>query len=311
MAGIWGRDRERRLHRLGIWGGLLLALLVHLYILFAPSVSYKPVLERAKFKRVLVAQPYRPRDPEPPPPKLVKKPKPQKDKKLLPKKVKKADKPQPHLAPTIAETVMGSESPKGSATEGKTKKSDAMQKHVVESATPSVRGGETSKGSSAMKKGLEVEADKAQDVGKWQELMAQLEAQHDGIVEEKERIISEQDRVLVAEEDEPEGFLEDSRIRMKVTTYPISSFDNNHPSIDYPDLSLRESQLQSGICRVYFRVWTDDRGRITKEQLKAPPPGAARETYKVFIDKVMEEVRFWDLPRQKGEVHVDVLFEIE
>jgi hypothetical protein len=58
-------------------------------------------------------------------------------------------------------------------------------------------------------------------------------------------------------------------------------------------------------------VWTDAFGNIVKEQLKTPSSGPERERYKIFIDRVMEEVRLWPLPRQEGEVHVDVLFEIE
>jgi hypothetical protein len=317
----WGRDRERRLHQFGLVAGLLLAVVVHLYIFFGPRVSYKPVLERAKVRRVLVAKPYRPQKANADD--VVTKPdaKPIKQAKSTEKKPAQPIKP--------AESKKGDLTKKGADLSG-ADASKAVQREKVQSSEAKVQGGQTSAGQSAQEQGLEVQAlnpnASADDTGgesapvdevgekkqeeQWQELLAQMEQQNVDIVQEKERLKTQQQRASKVD-DGTDEILEDSRIRIKVVSYPPSGIEQSHPAIEYPELTLRESQLQSGICRVYIRVWTDENGNIVKEEIKTPSRGPDRETYKVFIDRVLEEVRFWSLPRQESQIHIDVLFEIE
>jgi hypothetical protein len=316
----WSRDKERRLHRFGLVAGLVLALIVHLYIFFGPRVSYKPVLERAKVRRVLIARPYRPKQPNA-------------DKVVKP--LEKQVKPPTSIEEKPVQPAKSAESKKG----GLTKKgadqsapdpSNAVQKVTVDSSEAQVTAGKASAGQSSQDQGLEVQAltpsqsqdsaggakaleeatgEAVSEAEQFQQLLAQMEQQNEDIVQNKERLKTQQQRV--AEEERTDELLEDSRIRIKVVSYPPAPIERKYLVIEYPELEVRESQLQSGICRVYFRVWTDAFGNIVKEQLKTPSSGPERERYKIFIDRVMEEVRLWPLPRQEGEVHVDVLFEIE
>jgi hypothetical protein len=317
----WGRDKERRLHQFGLVAGLVLAVVVHLYIFFGPRVSYKPVLERAKIRRVLVAKPYRPQKPNEDGVEIVPDTKPV--------ELAKSSENIPAPPSKTAESKKGDLSKKGADLTG-TDSSQAVQKVTVETSEALVQGGEASAGQSAQDEGLEVQAldpNKSSDntggqqapvdeVGEkeqeeqWKELLVQMEQQNEDIVQKKERLKTEQQRVKSADRGADE-ILEDSRIRIKVASYPPSTIEQNHPAIEYPELTLRESQLQTGICRVYIRVWTDVNGKIVKEELKTPSTGPERERYKVFIDHVLEEVRFWSLPRQEAQIHIDVLFEIK
>jgi hypothetical protein len=81
--------------------------------------------------------------------------------------------------------------------------------------------------------------------------------------------------------------------------------------VRYPDLRVHRRELTAGICRVYYRVWTDDAGRIVRTQVKTPESQEDLRRYAAFVDAVKAAVADWPFPRGAAEVHVDVLFEIE
>ncbi|MHB8764648.1 MAG: hypothetical protein ACYDA8_10000, partial [Deferrisomatales bacterium] len=60
------RRREVRLRRFGTALGVGLAVVFHGVLFWGPEVEYRPLLEQATVRRVLVARPYTP--PPPPPP---------------------------------------------------------------------------------------------------------------------------------------------------------------------------------------------------------------------------------------------------
>lgn len=109
---------------------------------------------------------------------------------------------------------------------------------------------------------------------------------------------------------DPEGYV-DSRIRTKVTSYPPTAIEESYPAIPYPDLRIHRRDLEKGICRVYYRVWVDERGEVARTQLKAPETSAAQKRYAPFVEAVTRAVAKWPFPRTAAEVHIDVLFEIE
>ncbi len=103
----------------------------------------------------------------------------------------------------------------------------------------------------------------------------------------------------------------DPRVRVTVVSYPPTAIEADHPPIPYPDLRVRRRELKKGICRVWYRVWTDERGNIVRRQLKAPSGPEEQRIYEPFVKAVTESVESWPFEARRAEVHVDVLFEIE
>lgn len=128
---------------------------------------------------------------------------------------------------------------------------------------------------------------------------------------EREKQIAPLVRQKAAEKAQVEDSLLDPRIRMSVVSYPPTAIEKKFPAIPYPDLKFRRSQIEAGICRVYLRVWTDNRGRITKSELKSPADRPSQEKYEPFVTAVKNSVETWSFEPVEAQVHVDVLFEIK
>jgi len=116
---------------------------------------------------------------------------------------------------------------------------------------------------------------------------------------------------LGAGDGDGEGAYLDPRINLTVVSYPKTSIEDAFLEIEYPDLRFTRKQLQSGICRVYYRVWTDKMGRIVRDQLKTPSTREDLEKYSVFVDAVKSSVEYWVFDKVEADIHIDVLFEIE
>lgn len=110
------------------------------------------------------------------------------------------------------------------------------------------------------------------------------------------------------EEDEA---LLDSRIRMSVVSYPPTAVEKKFQPVTYPDLRLKRSQLEAGICRVYLRFWVSDAGKVVRSEVKTPSDAASQEKYEPFITAVKNSVATWYFEPVEAQVHVDVLFEIK
>lgn len=292
--GGYGRQRRRdlRLQRFGLGLGLLLALAFHAALLWGPQVSYRPVLEEARVRRVLVAQPYRPAlhpPAQPMPP-------------AQPDQAQSAP-----AAPTLAAE---------------------LARVPVPSPTPPVPGGgdrvrEGTTAPALAETGLSVAAAPrgarapgrapAGSPDEWAALLAELQARGQEIAAQDalHRAESETATAQPAGREAGKGGYLDPRIRTKVVSYPPTSVETSHPPIPYPDLRFHREELQAGICRVWYRVWTDRTGRVVKSQLKAPSTRADLARYAPFVKAVEESVAQWPFDRAEAEVHIDVLFEIE
>ncbi len=298
------RARESRLHGFGLVLGLILALLAHAVIFWGPEVGYRPALEQARLRRVLVARPYRPL----PPPSLPEvEPTPAagagsgSDAVSSAPVAKESPQPAPGPAPATGSEVAGGE---------------LFQRGRIE-ADP--QGGDLPLPGIQREERQAAPSELSPD--EWAALMVELEKR--GMTLEQARSAAQaaagagagaRSGVGLAGagggEDGDEGFL-DPRIRINVVAYPPQDLSGEYPSIRYPDLRLQRRQLQAGICRVYYRVWLDDAGEIVRRQLKTPVSDEEREHYALFVEAVTRAVDGWMFAPERGEVHVDVLFEIE
>lgn len=286
------RRRESRLQRFGLGLGLLLALAFHAALLWGPQVSYRPALEEARVRRVLVAQPYRPA-PEPEPPE-----------------------PVPAAGPVVPASRPAPLSPAESAPA------------PVPSAAPPVPGGgdRPREGVSApplAQTGLSVAATPRDEPltgraptgapDEWAALFAELQARGKEIAAQDALHRAESETAVAhpAGREAGKGGYLDPRVRAKVVSYPPTSVETSHPPIPYPDLRFHREELQAGICRVWYRVWTDRSGRVARTQLKSPSTRADLARYAPFVDAVKQSVDGWVFDRTEAEIHVDVLFEIE
>jgi hypothetical protein len=102
----------------------------------------------------------------------------------------------------------------------------------------------------------------------------------------------------------------DPRIRLNVVSYPPSGIEQYQATIPYPKLKVRRRELTEGICRVYYRVWTDGRGKVVKRELKTPATPEEKKLYAQFVEAVTKEVETWPFDRVAAEIHVDVLFDL-
>ncbi|HSH69755.1 MAG TPA: hypothetical protein VK997_07540 [Deferrisomatales bacterium] len=283
------RRREARLRRFGLALGVLLALVFHLALFWGPKVGYRPVLEQARVRRVLVARPYEPTPPPPPP-----------------QPVPRAEAPAP-AAPTPAPKV---EVPPPRA---------APAPRVAPEPEPPPRAARVPE---TVPDAGRVVPKTDQDA--WSSLLASLEGRKENIEVTRAARRAELDAQAAAmsaagnrsgaggqgEEGDGEGYL-DSRIRMTVVSYPPSSIEAEYPRIAYPDLRFRRAQLEKGTCRVWYRVWIDRFGKIVRTQLKTPDTEEERKLYAEFVTQVEQSVAEWPFPRQEAEVHIDVFFQIE
>lgn len=296
------RRRESRLSRFGMALGFFIALVFFALLFLFPIVKYEPILEKAKIRRVLVARPYRPRVLEPKKPGGGAKPKAQAQNRPKPKPKPQTPKkpPKPSGAPLP-------------------KKSRPPRPDKAMRPPPSKKR----KASSVKDTPLEDKADEMEPSAQAEDLDALLIA-----LEEKKSELEDLDDALGANSgvgeglggsgggkgmgvgDGDGGYL-DSLIRMNVVSYPKTSIEELYPEIDYPDLKFKRKQLQAGICRVYYRVWTDNSGRITRGQIKTPSTKEDLEKYAVFVDAVKSGVEEWVFDKVEAEIHIDVLFEIE
>ncbi len=286
-SSLWDtRRREVRLHRFGLGLGLVLAAFLHLVLFWGPDVRYQPALEEARVRRVMVAVPYQPVAPPPPPPRREAAP--------AAPAPSPAPAPMPRPAPTAPQV--------GSA--------DIQRPGLPEPVRTEV--GQATGGTPPKTPDPGRTAPAGPD--EWSAVFAELESRHHALNAEAAR-----EAALAAEargrqgqgEDRGEAGFLDPRIRMKVVSYPPTSMDSAHPAVGYPDLRFHRAQLQAGICRVYYRVWTDGRGRVVRRQIKTPDTKEALALYGPFVEAVTSSVDEWPFDSVEAEVHVDVLFEIE
>ncbi len=295
-AGLETR-RDARLRRFGLGLGLVLAAGIHAALLWGPRVTYRPALEQARIRRVLVARPYRP---PPPPPRHERRPAPEPGRGRSRPEARPAPKPAPPPRPAPAPEppapapAVQAPPPAAPAAMPESPRSAAVE-------APDRAGG-------APTEAAPVPADE------WTALLAELQAR--GRALQQAMGAPETSGVAGAGAGDPgagsgaEGYL-DPRIRVTVVSYPPTGIEEAHPPIPYPDLRFHRSQLQAGICRVWYRVWTDRQGRIVRRQLKAPASAADRRRYAPFVEAVTRSVEEWPFDAREAEIHVDVLFEIE
>lgn len=288
--------RDARLRRFGLGLGLVLAAGLHGALLWGPRVAYRPALEQARIRRVLVARPYRP---PPPPPEPEPRPAPEPGRGRAeagpaPAPEPPAPAPRPAPAPEPPAPEPAAQAPPRAA---RAAVPESPRAAAVEA--PDRTGG-------AAGQAVPVPADE------WTALLAELQAR--GRALQQAMAAPATPGAAAAGDPGPgsgaEGYL-DPRIRVTVVSYPPTGIGENHPPIPYPDLRFHRSQLQAGICRVWYRVWTDRQGRIVRRQLKAPASAADRRRYAPFVEAVTRSVEEWPFDPREAEIHVDVLFEIE
>ncbi len=280
------RRKDARLHRFGLGLGVLVAVVVHLAVLWGPRVSYRPVLEQARVRRVLVAQPYRPAPPPEPPAEV---PGPAAKTATAPEPAAKPA-PEPEAAPP----------PAPAAEAGAAARDAVVERPRTDRSVPAAAQAEPAP---------RAEAAPAPD--EWSAVMAQIEQRRQALEVARAEAASPAAAGGSAGSGEGrEGFL-DPRIRVTVVSYPPTDIETGHPPIPYPDLRFHRNQLEAGICRVWYRVWTDATGTVVRSQLKAPAGEADRARYAPFIEAVRTSVATWPFERRKAEIHIDALFEIE
>lgn len=102
----------------------------------------------------------------------------------------------------------------------------------------------------------------------------------------------------------------DPRIRLNIVSYPPSGIEQYQAAIPYPKLKVRRRELTEGICRVYYRVWTDGRGKVVRRELKTPATPEEKKLYAQFVEAVTKDVETWPFDRVAADIHVDVLFDL-
>jgi hypothetical protein len=305
------KRREARLRRFGVGLGLVLAGLVHVALFWGPEVRYRPLLEEAQVRRVLVVQPYRPAPPPPPPP-----PKPKTPGSGSPS----APKPKPATPkPAAAKTAP----PDASVTPPLIPIRKSAAESLSEKAVAPPDRGDTQAQKTDIAH-LDTDAAKAvtppQDA--WKKVLSELEAQRESLSSLTGREVASAGAAQAGGRGkggrgrggsgggDGSDFM-DPRIRITVVSYPPTPLAQDHPSIIYPDLRFRRRELEAGICRVYYRVWTDAEGKIDRRRLESPQTPADQKLYAPFVDAVTSSVDGWPFAKEKTEFHVDVLFEIE
>ena len=281
------RRREERLRRFGLALGGVLALLFHLALFWGPKVDYRPVLEEARVRRVLVARPYVPAPPPPKPP---------------PARESKAP-ARPKPAPKTVEPPAASAAVPQRAPEPAPQPPAAKIRETVPDAPRATPKTDQDAWSSLL---ASLEGKKKDIDEKWQERRAEIEAQAQAVDPGE----TQWGEGPAGDEGGGDGYL-DSRIRMTVVSYPPTSIEADYPAIPYPDLQFRRSQLETGTCRVWYRVWLDGRGEILRTQVKTPATKEELKKYAEFVAQVEQSVAEWPFPRQEAEVHIDVFFQIE
>ncbi len=289
------RKKEKRLRRFSLVLGLLLALLAHLLIFYGPQISYKPVLERAKVKRVMNVRPY-----QPPKPNIKKK----SDKRLAAKRSQKS-------------LVEQNRPKKEAPTASPIKKVDQSRRKAVE--TQAAKADRVEKGKTLDASAFEgdVLQDKPEiNTDEWETLFAQLEMEKQSLEERRPEDKEWDDSDTLRQNtggggDDSGNTLMDSRVRVSVVSYPPTGIEFNPPSIPFPRLKVRKKELRKGICRVYYRVWINKFGKDVRTQLKTPSTEEDIELYAPFVKIVTEEVNEWPFSPTKSEVHVDVYFDLE
>ena len=284
--------RDARLRRFGLGLGLVLAAGIHAAFLWGPRVTYRPALEQARIRRVLVARPYRP-PPPPPKPERTPAPEPGPGRSEAGPATESAPRPTPAPEPPAPAPVVKAP-PRAAPMVPDSPRAAAV-------AAPDRAGGAPAEAAAVPR-------------DEWTALLAELQAR--GRALRQATAAPEASTAAGQGENDPgagsgtEGYL-DPRIRVTVVSYPPTGIEEVHPPIPYPDLRFHRSQLQAGICRVWYRVWTDRQGRIVRRQLKAPASAADRRRYAPFVEAVTRSVEEWPFDAREAEIHVDVLFEIE
>ncbi len=295
-SGFLERRREVRLHRFGLGLGVAVALLLHGILLWGPRISYRPVLEEATVRRVLRVRPYRPPPPPPPRPEVP----PPKPAAGAPAPAPPVPRPAPKPVQPREIAVSPPEPP--AAVRAEPRPGPAVPSRRREPEAP--------------KPARAVREARPEPVSRdeWKAVLAQLEARARELGARAAAGPAAEAAGAPGEGETgaggAEGFL-DPRIRVTVVSYPPTAIETDHPPIPYPDLRVRRRELKKGICRVWYRVWTDERGNIVRRQLKAPSTPQERRIYEPFVKAVTESVESWPFEARRAEVHVDVLFEIE
>ncbi|GAB4251259.1 hypothetical protein [Deferrisoma sp.] len=307
MRSVPGSDpREARLHRFGVGLGLALAAGIHALVLWGPDVAYRPVLEQARVRRALRVRPYVP--PPPPPPRPEPPPRAGTGAaEAPPAPVNRAEARRKAPAAERAREAPSERPPAGAVP-----RPGLPEPEVRKPGAPVAESRAEPKPPAPPP--ADVRPEPRPD--EWSAVVAELEARGEALAE---RQAARGRGVEGAGEGEgaggaggggEEGYL-DPRIRVTVVSYPPTGIEEIHPPIPYPDLRFHRRELQKGICRVWYRVWTDAAGRIVRTQLKAPATADERELYAPFVRAVTESVAGWPFDRREAEIHVDVLFEIE
>lgn len=101
----------------------------------------------------------------------------------------------------------------------------------------------------------------------------------------------------------------DPRVKLVVVSYPPTAIEQNHPPIIYPDMKVKKQELQTGWCNVVIRIYTDDKGKITRQRLLRPLGGGKRET--LFRDHTLESIKSWRFDGKRAEIIIDVRYFVE
>ena len=96
---------------------------------------------------------------------------------------------------------------------------------------------------------------------------------------------------------------------MVVVSYPPTSIETRYTAVPYPDLKFRKEQYTSGWWNVYFRIKTDEKGRIRRISKLRPETDGPLE--RIFIDQVRREIDRWTFDPVAAEIIVDVRFYVE
>jgi len=101
----------------------------------------------------------------------------------------------------------------------------------------------------------------------------------------------------------------DPRVKMVVTSYPPTGIEQRYSPVPYPEIRFRREQYQAGWWQVYFRIWTDEKGRIRRiEKLRPETDGPLEQ---LFVEQVRREIDRWTFDPVAAEVVVDVRFHVE
>lgn len=335
------RRRDVRVQRFSLGVSAAVALALHAALVFSPGFRYRPVLEQAKVRPVIVARRTAASgtvgavSAAPKPPSATAPAPPPRREPLPPPRATTA-------APARGDAPVPQRPEAAPAEAASTQRNEAGLSPAPAAQAPApppraVPVAEAARQPSAPTSGTMGLSNRGRGTGRddWSALMADLSARGKTIEAKKAeaaREVAARGRAPGQEEgrgagtrgagvgqrggqaggtgSDPDGYV-DPRIRVKVVSYPPTGIEDRYAPIPYPDLRVKRRELEAGICRVYYRVWVDGQGEIVRTQLKSPDTPAAQKQYAPFVDAVTRTVSRWPFDRTAAEIHIDVLFEIE